>query len=69
MAGIPRMMPNKLKELLDRGEPVTLIDTRTPDDWGSSDVQLPGAKRLHYSELEARLDEVPREGTIVAYCT
>jgi hypothetical protein len=30
---------------------------------------LPGARRISLDEIEDRLDEVPREGTIVAYCT
>jgi rhodanese-related sulfurtransferase len=69
MADVPRITVQKLKEMLDRGEPVTLLDTRKDEPWEGSDVMLPGARRISLDEIEDRLDEVPREGTIVAYCT
>ena len=69
MAEVPRMALRTLKGKLDRGEPVTLIDARTDESWEGSDVMLPGALRIRLDDLESRLDEVPRKGTIVAYCT
>ena len=69
MADIPRITTRKLKALLDRGEPVTLIDSRTDQSWGDSDGMLPGAVRIRLDDLQDRLAEVPRTGTIVAYCT
>jgi rhodanese-related sulfurtransferase len=69
MAEVPRITLRKLKWMLDRGEPVTLLDTRTDESWGGSDVMLPGAKRIRLDDLEDRLAEVPKTGTIVAYCT
>ncbi len=37
--------------------------------WTHRTKKYPGAVRLHYSDLGTRLDEVPRDRTIVAYCT
>ncbi|MEJ2740311.1 MAG: hypothetical protein P8105_10905 [Dehalococcoidia bacterium] len=37
-----RISVDEVKTLMDRGEPVLLIDTRNPHDWGESDVKLPG---------------------------
>ena len=64
-----RITIGELKQKLDQGEPVFIIDTRGPGAWESSDVKIKGAVRLHYHDLEARLDEVPRDRTIVTYCT
>ena len=69
MAEIKRITIEEVKQRMDRGEPILFIDTRNPHDWGESDVKIPGALRIHYSELEQRLDELPRDRLIVPYCT
>ena len=69
MAEPDRITVAKVKQRMDRGEPVLFIDTRNSQDWGASDVKLPGAVRMHYSELEKHLDELPRDRVIVPYCT
>jgi rhodanese-related sulfurtransferase len=66
---IKRISLAEVKKRLDRGEPIFFIDTRNFHDWGASDVQIPGARRIHYSELEQHLDELPRDRLIVTYCT
>ena len=65
----PRITVGELKERMDRNESILIIDTRSPDSWGASDVKLPGAIRVHYSEMEQRLSELPRDRPVVAYCT
>ena len=69
LAELDRITIGEVKKMIDRGEPVLLIDTRNPHDWGESDVRLPGALRIHYSELKPHLEELPRDRTIVTYCT
>ncbi len=64
-----RITINEVKKMMDEGEPVLFIDTRNRNDWGDSDVKLPGALRIHFSELESHLEELPRDRLIVAYCT
>jgi rhodanese-related sulfurtransferase len=64
-----RITVDEVKKRMDRGESILLIDTRNPHDWGESDVKLPGALRIHFSELEKHLEELPRDITIVPYCT
>jgi rhodanese-related sulfurtransferase len=66
---IKRISLAEVKKRLDKGEPIFFIDTRNLHDWGASDVQIPGARRIHYSELEQHLDELPRDRLIVTYCT
>jgi len=60
---------DELKWKLDHGEPVFIIDTRSHESWEGSNLKIPGSVRLHYHYLEEHLDEVPRDRTIVTYCT
>jgi rhodanese-related sulfurtransferase len=69
LAEMDRITVDEVKRRMDKGEPMLLIDTRNLHDWGESDVKLPGARRIHYSELEQHLGELPRDRTIVTYCT
>jgi rhodanese-related sulfurtransferase len=66
---IKRINPDEVKKRLDKGEPIFFIDTRNQHDWGASEVKIPGARRIHYSELMQHLDEIPRDRLIVTYCT
>lgn len=55
-----------LKEMLDAGTPVTVLDVRTPME--SDLARIDGAVLIPMQELPNRLDELPREGLIVAHC-
>lgn len=63
-----RISAEEVKRKSDKGE-VFIIDTRGPTAWDASKIKIPGAVRLHYAELEQHLDELPRDRTIVTYCT
>ena len=69
MAELERITIDEVKKRMDKGEPILFVDTRNPTNWGESDVKLPGALRIHFSELEQHLDELPRDRQIVTYCT
>jgi rhodanese-related sulfurtransferase len=69
LAEAKRIAIDEVKKRMDKGESILLIDTRNPHDWGESDVKLPGARRIHYSELEQHLEELPRDRLMVTYCT
>lgn len=64
-----RITIDEVKKRMDRGEPLFFIDTRNAHDWGESKVKIPGAVRIHFSVLEHHLEQIPRERTIVPYCT
>ena len=66
---LKRITVNALKKRLDLGESIFLIDTRGPDAWNDSNVKIKGAVRLHFSQVSEHLDKVPRDRTIVTYCT
>jgi len=60
-----RITPQELLALQRRDEAV-LLDVRPRPEYQAG--HLPGAISIPLEELEAHLDELPREKTIVAYC-
>ncbi len=59
--------PEDLKAMLDRGEPVWLLDVRQP--WEHDLARLPDQALIPLQELRERLDEVqPGGALLVAYC-
>ena len=64
-----RVTADEVKERMDRGEAFTFIDTRNPKAWAEADTKLPGAIRLPADEIEQHLDQIPRDRTVITYCT
>lgn len=58
-----------VKDLIDRGQPITFVDSRNPIAWGSSNVTLPGALRIPIDEVERHLPALPRDRRLIVYCT
>lgn len=69
MREIPRITVAEAKRLMDLGETVQFVDSRNPTAWAQSDRELPGAVRVPADEIEQHLAELPRDRTLVAYCT
>ncbi|MBI4188008.1 MAG: hypothetical protein HY529_02255 [Chloroflexi bacterium] len=69
MAEIDTITVAEVKKRIDKGESILFIDTRNPREWATSDVKLPGALRIHFSEIGQHLDEIPHDRLIVPYCT
>ena len=57
------------KQMLDRGERVTFVDTRNPMAWGEATQKLPNAVRIPVDAVDEHLGELPAEGTLITYCT
>lgn len=63
---VPELTVRELSELLERGERPLLLDVR---GYGEHEtVALPGSELVPLPELADRLDELPRDRSIVAYC-
>jgi rhodanese-related sulfurtransferase len=54
---------------MDRGETFTFVDTRNPQAWGEAQTKLPHAIRIAADDVEQHLDEIPRDRTVITYCT
>src|SRR6516225_4258651 len=66
---IARITVDELKEKLDAGENVTIVDLRHSMDFEASPETIPGALHMDAKELEATNDRLPRDGEVVLYCT
>lgn len=62
---VPRIAPSVLKGRLDAGENVLVVDARTLGEYTAR--HIPGAISVPLSEIEARMDELPRDPEIVLY--
>lgn len=69
-------MPDDLRISIDDlirrmklGADFVFIDTRNPQAWAQSDVTLPNALRVPVDDFEAYLDTIPKDKSIVTYCT
>lgn len=66
---VARISPEELKNQLDAGENVLILDLREPLDFESNPQLIPTARRMPPAELEARHEELPRDCDLVLYCT
>jgi len=64
-----RVTVAEVKERMERGEQFAFVDTRNPLAWGEADTKLPGAVRVPADEVEQHLGEIPRDRTVITYCT
>jgi membrane protein DedA with SNARE-associated domain len=63
-----RITPEELKQRMDGGEPVLIVDLRRRIDVDADPYAIPTALRLAADELEHRHQEVPRDQEVVLYC-
>jgi len=66
---ISRIAPEELRDEIESGRPLVVVDLRNEFALDDDSVQIPGALRLTPEELEARHEEIPRDRDIILYCT
>jgi membrane protein DedA with SNARE-associated domain len=66
---IARITVEELKEKLDAGEEVVIVDLRHSMDFEADPETIPGAFRMDAQELEEKNDRLPRDREIILYCT
>lgn len=64
-----RVTVDEVLQRLDRGEPFTFLDTRNPQAWAEAQTKLPGAMRIPADAVEQHFDSIPRDRTVITYCT
>lgn len=65
---LPEITPAELKERLDRGDALTIVDVREPHEWEIANLEPYGARLIPMREIEARLGELDRDAEIVLHC-
>lgn len=66
---IARITPEELKQKIDAGEEIVIVDLRHSMDFEAEPHTIPGAVRVAAEELEGRHREIPRDRDVVLYCT
>lgn len=64
---IPRIAPQEVWQRQEAGERVTIIDTRSAEEYRMEHIT--GAISLPASEMEQRWSELARDSLLVFYCT
>ena len=63
-----RMDAAEAKRRLDTGESATILDTRGPDAWNSSDCKIAGAERIDAHNFHPD-PSWPKDRFTLIYCT
>ncbi len=66
---VARISPEELREKLDAGEAIVVVDLRHSLDFEADPRSIPGALRMDTEELAARHQEIPRDRDVILYCT
>jgi membrane protein DedA with SNARE-associated domain len=66
---LARITPDELKQRIDAGEDIVIVDLRGALDVEIEPRRLPGARRLSAEELQEGQLEIPRDREVVLYCT
>jgi membrane protein DedA with SNARE-associated domain/rhodanese-related sulfurtransferase len=65
---IARITPEELKEKMDAGEDVLIVDLRHALDFEANPETIPGALHVDAAELEEASEVIPRDREIVLFC-
>lgn len=66
---ISRITVDELKEKIDSGEELTIVDLRHSLDFEAEPETIPGAFRMDAKELQEKNDRLPRDREVILYCT
>ena len=65
---IARITPEELKEKIDAGEDVIIVDLRHALDFEAQPETIPGALHMDAADLEEAYEIIPRDREIVLFC-
>jgi len=66
---IARITAEELKQKLDAGDDVVIVDLRHSVDFEADPHTIPGAFRMDAKDLEEKDDRLPRDREVILYCT
>jgi sulfur-carrier protein adenylyltransferase/sulfurtransferase len=67
-SAVPEITPTELKQRLDRGDRVVLVDVREPHEYAVADLPEAGQKRIPLKEIAGRVGELDPGSDLVIYC-
>lgn len=66
---ISRITVDELKEKIDSGEDLVIVDLRHSMDFEAAPETIPGAFHMDATELPEKNDRLPRDREVILYCT
>jgi len=66
---IARITPEELKQQIDSGIELAIVDLRHSMDFEADPETIPGAFRMDAKELEEKNDRLPHDREVILYCT
>jgi membrane protein DedA with SNARE-associated domain len=66
---IARITVEELKNKIDSGEELTIVDLRHSVDFEAEPETIPGAFHMDARELQEKNDRLPRDREVILYCT
>jgi hypothetical protein len=66
---VARITPQELKEKIDAGEEIEIVDLRHAKDFETQPETIPGAIRIPVEQFDERHVEIARDREIVLFCT
>ena len=64
-----RITKERLKEQLEKGEMVILLDVRSHDSYNKSNIKIKGSLRKDPVTVKSWEREIPHDKPIITYCT
>ncbi len=65
---IARITPEELKEIIDQGKDVVIVDLRDALDFDAQPETIPGSIHMDAADLEEAHELIPRDREIVLFC-
>ena len=66
---VGRIRPEELKERLDAGEEIVVVDLRSSREFEESPQSIPGALRIDADDLIREHAKIPRDRDVILFCT
>ncbi len=66
---VTRWMAEEIRSRRAQGEEILTLDVRTPDARVVHPYEIPGSRWMPLTDVVQHATSLPRETTIVAYCT
>src|SRR5262249_44221125 len=66
---LARVSPEEVKRRLDAGEPITIIDLRTPLEVTATPYAIPGSRWLPSDAIDQHESEILRAQDVILYCS
>lgn len=65
---VARVTPEEVKQKLDEGEKILILDLRSALEFDSEPYTIPGAFHLSFDELEENHQKLPRDREVILFC-